>query len=135
VAIGFWGRFPRRRFSGEAACETKARVGENSTGRFSLRANTQASRFSNPIANPLIPDKMDLQRLKMPIYRAIEEFLQADLVTARDFLDAARDAIASHQLTKEEGKLIHEAARSAYATALRRFSDFMVYGKVPNDLE
>jgi hypothetical protein len=86
------------------------------------------------MANPLIPDKMDLHRFKMPIYPAIEELLQADLVTARDYLDAAQEAIASHQVTKEEGKLIHEAARSGYATALRRFSDFVVYGKVPPDL-
>jgi hypothetical protein len=49
-------------------------------------------------------------------------------------LDAVCEAIACNQVTKEERKLIHAAARSQYANALRRFSNLVVYGRVPPDL-
>jgi len=62
-----------------------------------------------------------------------DELLRADLLKARNSLDAAREAIASNQLTNEEGRLIHAAALRRYATALRRFSDLVVYGEVPSD--
>ena len=70
----------------------------------------------------------------MPFNLPIEELLRADVLNARESLDDAREAIASHQLTKEEGKLIPAAALSRYATALGRFSGLVVYGKVPPDL-
>jgi hypothetical protein len=69
----------------------------------------------------------------MPHRPLTEELLRADLLAASKSLDAAREAIAANQLTKEEEKLIHAAARSRYATALRRFSDLVVDGKVPPD--
>jgi hypothetical protein len=70
----------------------------------------------------------------MPLNLSTEELLRADLVTARSFLDAVCEAIANNQLTKEERKLIHAAARSRYAIALRRFSSWVVDGKAPPDL-
>ena len=56
----------------------------------------------------------------MPLQLPNEQLLGADLLTARNSLDAAREAITSSQVTKEEGKLIHAAALSRYAAALRR---------------
>jgi hypothetical protein len=49
-------------------------------------------------------------------------------------LDAVREAIADNQLTSEEAMLMHETSLKEYATALRRFSGFVVCGKVPTDL-
>jgi hypothetical protein len=70
----------------------------------------------------------------MPLHPAIDELLQADVLTARSALDAVRDAIASNQLTKEEAKLMHEATLKEYATALRRFSIWVTEGNIPPDL-
>ena len=70
----------------------------------------------------------------MPLQPPNEELLRADLQAARNSLDAARDAIANNQVTKEEGKLIHAAAQSRYATALRRFSKLVLDGELPPEL-
>lgn len=63
-----------------------------------------------------------------------EEILRADLLAASNSLDAARDAIANNQATKEEGKLIHAAELSRYATALRRFSRLVIDAQFAPDL-
>jgi hypothetical protein len=70
----------------------------------------------------------------MPLRLPDEELLRADLLTARNSLDAVREAIASNQVTKGEAKLIYAAAHSRYATALRRFSRLVMDGEVPADL-
>jgi hypothetical protein len=70
----------------------------------------------------------------MPLNLPIEELLRADLLTASNSLDTVRDAIASNQVTKEEGRLIRAAALKRYASALQRFSGFVVEGKAPPDL-
>ena len=51
-----------------------------------------------------------------------EELLRADLLIAENSLDATRQAIASNQMTNEEGKLILAAAPPS-ADMLRPFYD------------
>lgn len=70
----------------------------------------------------------------MPLHLAIDEILQADLLTARSALDGAREAISSNQVPNEEDRLMYEAAIRRYATAVRRFSLWVADGKAPPDL-
>jgi hypothetical protein len=64
----------------------------------------------------------------------LPEVLRADVLTAKNFLDPACEAIANNEVTKEEGNVIYPAALSRYATALQRFCRLVLYGEVPSDL-
>jgi hypothetical protein len=55
-----------------------------------------------------------------------EELLRADLLAARKSLDAARDAIANNQVTKNEGQMLCAVACTRYAAALQRFMSLVV---------
>jgi outer membrane protein TolC len=61
-----------------------------------------------------------------------EEFLRNDVATAAKALDAARDLLSSDQVTAAEAQMNYRAAFVRYAAALRRFSDLVVGGRVPN---
>jgi hypothetical protein len=63
----------------------------------------------------------------------LPELLRADVLTAKNSLDSASEAIANNQ-TEEDLKQIHAAALSRYATALQRFSKLVLDGEVPPDL-
>jgi hypothetical protein len=71
----------------------------------------------------------------VPLQPPNEELLRADLQAGRNSLDAARDAIANNQVTKDEGKLIQAAAQSRYATAFRRFSKLVLDAEFPAELQ
>jgi hypothetical protein len=55
-----------------------------------------------------------------------EETLRADVLTTQMNLDAARDLLASDDITHHEAQMIYHAARKRYATALGRFSALVV---------
>ena len=68
---------------------------------------------------------------QMPFDRSHEELLRIDVASAARSLDAARDLLSSVDLTPEEATANYRAAFRRYATALRRFSDLVVDGKLP----
>jgi hypothetical protein len=65
----------------------------------------------------------------MALYNEQEELLRADLIAAKKALDGV--LIRNHKRAKKEATLVYEAA---FAKALRRFSDFVLEGKLPEDL-
>lgn len=65
----------------------------------------------------------------------VEALLRVDVETARQSLDAAREALHCENLTANEARLLYRGAFSRYAVAMRRFSALVVDGLVPEDLQ